>query len=103
MSIEELSPSERTIFEKKKHKMLTCLKRTKILGVTSRMLSLVCVIPLLHVSACLGQKKPIPTVSKIGAVGFIAGVAGALVSKEKEEKNISDLYRLHERYCRTRK
>ena len=98
MSIDELPSPEQIRFEKKTHKKIKCLKKVRMLSLINRMICLASVLPLFYAAACLGQKKPVPVLSQIGSIGFIASAVSAVILKEKEEKNISDIQHLYEQY-----
>ncbi len=89
-------------YYQEKEKKIKQLKRTSRFELLNRLLCYACVLPMLHFSACLGQQKPTPVISKVGAVGMVLSCANAIRLRNKSEEITTSLYNLPKKYTRGR-
>ena len=85
-----------------KNKKIKQLKRNSRFEILNRLFCYACVIPMFHFTACLGQQKPAPMISKVGTIGVVLATVNALRLNKKEDDIKSSIRELPQKYIRGR-
>ena len=73
---------------REQHQIRRALDRNdKFMGL-NKLILLACILPFLHLAGCVGQSRKVPTISKIGSVGFVTACVVATHLSKRED----DLY-----------
>ena len=80
--------------QNQKDKCIRKLGKIKKFELINRLLCYACVLPFFHATACLGQNKNIPLVSKVGSVGFVVSTVAVFSLKDKKDKYTAALNKL---------
>ena len=83
--------------EEKKQKKIKTIKWLRRFQCINGLLCVASVLPFFHMTSCLGQKKEVPLISKVGFVSFCASAIAGATSRKKEEKAEKELIQILEK------